>query len=78
MPPALQDEVAAVVPEARATTSWGTPSLDLGAGVTAQLRAAGCTDVRGWPECTREVPRWPSHRRDGARAGRFAGVVWRA
>ena len=45
VPEAMRDEVAAVVPAARATTSWGTPSLDLGAGVRAQLEAAGVTVV---------------------------------
>ena len=41
VPDDMRAEVAAVVPESRATTTWGTPALDLGAGVTAQLRAAG-------------------------------------
>lgn len=77
VPAALQDEVAAIVPESRATTSWGTPALDLGAGVRAQLEAAGVTDVRVVDACTREDARWPSYRRDGAAALRFAGVVWR-
>ncbi len=46
VPAEMQDDVAAVVPEARATTTWGTPSLDLGAGVRAQLTAAGVTRRR--------------------------------
>jgi YfiH family protein len=76
VPSQLRDKVAAVVPEARATTSWGTPSLDLGAGVRAQLAAAGVTDVRAVGVCTREDAAWPSYRRDGAAATRFAGVIW--
>ena len=76
VPVDLQDEVAAIVPESRSTTSWGTPALDLGAGVRAQLDAAGITDVRVVDACTREDPSWPSHRRDGAAATRFAGVIW--
>ncbi|WP_322919494.1 polyphenol oxidase family protein [Nocardioides renjunii] len=76
VPADLQDEVAAVVPEARSTTSWGTPALDLGAGVRAQLDAAGITDVRAVDVCTREDTSWPSHRRDGSASTRFAGVVW--
>ena len=44
------------MPEARSTTSWGTPALDLGAGVRAQLEAAGITDVRVVDACTREDP----------------------
>ncbi|MBS2937612.1 polyphenol oxidase family protein [Nocardioides sp. J2M5] len=76
VPADLQEEVAALVPDARATTSWGTPSLDLGAGVRAQLAAASITDVREVDVCTREDADWPSHRRDGAAATRFAGVIW--
>jgi hypothetical protein len=76
VPARMRDEVAAVEPAARATTTWGTPSLDLGAGVRAQLEAAGVvvTDVS---RCTRESPDLYSHRRDGARAGRLAGLVVR-
>ena len=36
----MRAEVAAVVPASYAETSWGTPSVDLGAGVRAQLRGA--------------------------------------
>jgi copper oxidase (laccase) domain-containing protein len=69
-------EVAAVVPATHATTRWGTPALDLGAGVLAQLTDAGvpAVEVGG---CTREDGTLHSHRRDGAAAGRLAGVVWR-
>jgi polyphenol oxidase len=76
VPPELRAEVAAAVPATYASTSWGTPSLDLGAGVRAQLEGAGCSvvEVGG---CTRELPALHSHRRDGAAAGRLAGVVWR-
>lgn len=76
VPEALRAEVAALVPETFATTSWGTPSLDLGAGVRAQLVAAGArTTAVG--QCTREDTAWPSYRRDGTAATRFAGVIWR-
>ena len=76
VPADLQEEVASVVPESRSTTSWGTPALDLGAGVRAQLASAGVTDVRAVGACTREDPSWPSYRRDGASATRFAGAIW--
>ena len=76
VPAEMQHEVAAVVPESRSTTSWGTPALDLGAGVRVQLEAAGIADVRVVDACTREDASWPSHRRDGAAATRFAGVIW--
>ena len=72
----LQGEVAARVPATRATTSWGTPSLDLGAGVRAQLEAQ---DVRvvDVSACTRESPDLYSYRRDGAGSGRLAGLIRR-
>ena len=76
VPREMQGEVAAMVPQARSTTSWGTPALDLGAGVRAQLEDAGITDVREVGACTLEDPTWPSFRRDGAAATRFAGVIW--
>lgn len=74
VPAALQDEVAAAEPATRSTTTWGTPALDLGAGVRAQLERAGAT-VEEVGRCTREDPALYSYRRDGARAGRLAGLV---
>ncbi|PVG83041.1 laccase [Nocardioides gansuensis] len=75
VPAAMRAEVTALVPAAYATTSWGTPALDIGAGVRSQLEKAGVevVDVGG---CTREEPALHSYRRDGARAGRLAGLVW--
>jgi YfiH family protein len=75
VPATLRDEVTAVVPEAWAETSWGTPALDIGAGVRAQLVRVGVdvVDVEG---CTLEEQSLHSYRRDGASAGRFAGLVW--
>lgn len=75
VPETMREEVAGIVPESRAETSWGTPALDLGAGVAAQLRSAG-VEVVDASRCTRESPDLYSHRRDGARAGRFGGLVW--
>lgn len=75
VPAALQAEAAAVVPESGSTTSWGTPALDLGAGVRAQLHAAGATVVHLAGGCTRESADLYSYRRDGAAAGRQAGLV---
>ncbi|MFC7497540.1 MULTISPECIES: polyphenol oxidase family protein [unclassified Nocardioides] len=75
VPAEMRDEVAALVPESRSETSWGSPALDLGAGVEAQLVAAGA-EVTRVDGCTREDARLHSYRRDGAAAGRFAGLVW--
>ena len=75
VPESLREQVSALVPETFAETSWGTPALDIGAGVRAQLERAGVevVDVGG---CTREESSLHSFRRDGADAGRFAGLVW--
>ncbi|HEU5156855.1 MAG TPA: peptidoglycan editing factor PgeF [Streptosporangiaceae bacterium] len=75
VPTELRDEVAATVPETWSTTRHGTPALDLRAGITAQLAAAGVPDIRHDPRCTIESPELYSYRRD-KRTGRFAGYVW--
>jgi polyphenol oxidase len=74
VPQEMQDEVTAVVPESRATTSWGTPSVDIGAGIRAQLAEEGvaCVDLS---VCTRESPDLYSYRRDRLTSGRQAGVI---
>ena len=74
VPAALQDEVAAVLPQTRATTSWGTPALDLPAGVAAVLEAAGVEHVAHLARDTWTDPALFSFRRS-QRTGRFAGVV---
>jgi YfiH family protein len=74
VPAEMQDDVAAVIPASRATTSWGTPSVDLGAGIRAQLRdeQVECVDLS---RCTRESPDLYSYRRDRLGSGRQAGVI---
>ncbi len=74
VPRDLQEQVLALVPAARAVTPIGTPSLDLGLGVRAQLEPLG-VDVIDASACTRETPGLYSYRRDGAAAGRLAGVI---
>ncbi|MFJ4227358.1 polyphenol oxidase family protein [Paenarthrobacter nicotinovorans] len=74
VPEQLRSEVAAAVPATWSSTSWGTPSLDLPAGVRAQLDAAGVA-VEYLGECTLESEALFSYRRD-PRTGRFAGLVW--
>jgi polyphenol oxidase len=76
VPGALQDEVTAEHPAAAATTSWGTPSLDLTAAVASRLAALGVDDVQRVGGCTRCDPegRWFSHRADPA-SGRQLGLV---
>lgn len=75
VPAAMRDEVAAAVPESFAQTSWGTPALDLGAGIRAQLDAEGVEAV-AVSRCTVEDEDLFSYRREGVRAGRLGGLVW--
>jgi YfiH family protein len=75
VPEELRAEVAARVPAAYAATTWGTPALDIGAGVRAQLEAVDVEVVLAGG-CTLEDPALHSYRRDGAAAGRLAGLVW--
>jgi purine-nucleoside/S-methyl-5'-thioadenosine phosphorylase / adenosine deaminase len=76
VPASMRDEVAEVVPAAYACTTWGTPSVDIGAAVHQQLLVAGCT-VYDRSRCTMESTDLYSHRRDQERSGRFAGIVVR-
>lgn len=76
VPEAVQQQVLDVTPEAAAITTWGSPSLDLRAGVRAQLATAGVRVVADAPACTRCDTRWFSHRRDPG-SGRQVGIVVR-
>lgn len=73
VPARMQAEVLEVAPHAEATTTWGTPSLDLPTAVTAALEERGIqvTRIGG---CTRCEPGWFSHRADPD-AGRQLGLV---
>jgi len=74
VPAGLRDDVAAAVPAAWSTTSWGTPGLDLPAGARAQLEAADVEVLFSGP-CTLENEDLFSYRRNKD-TGRFAGLVW--
>ncbi|MCK9795528.1 peptidoglycan editing factor PgeF [Isoptericola sp. 4D.3] len=77
VPAGMRAEVAAAVPETWATTSAGTPALDLPAGVLAQLAARGVHAARV-DRCTLTDTDLYSHRRataQGTTTGRQAGVV---
>ena len=75
VPEAMRAEVATVEPAAYAETSWSTPSVDVCAGVHAQLERLGVHDREQSPVCTLESRDHFSYRRDGA-TGRLAGYVW--
>jgi YfiH family protein len=79
VPEQMRSEVTDDVPDAWSTTSWGTPAVDVGAGVASQLRTFGVEvldpmagDAR-W--CTRENSDLFSYRRQGRRSGRLGGLV---
>ncbi|MFC9928893.1 peptidoglycan editing factor PgeF [Streptomyces sp. NPDC127190] len=75
VPEAMRAEVAAVEPAAHAETSWGTPAVDVSAGVHAQLDRLGVCDRAQSPVCTLESGDHFSYRRDRT-TGRLAGYVW--
>ncbi|MFG2646433.1 peptidoglycan editing factor PgeF [Streptomyces sp. NPDC048436] len=75
VPEAMRAEVAAVEPAAYAETSWGTPAVDVTAGVHAQLERLGVRDREQSPVCTLESGDHFSYRRDRT-TGRLAGYVW--
>ena len=77
VPAGMAEQVRRSHPEAVGMTSWGTPSLDLGAGCEMQLVELGVEAVRLDP-CTRTSEDLHSHRRDGDVAGRLGGLVWRS
>jgi YfiH family protein len=75
VPERMRAEVAAVEPAAHAETSWGTPAVDVSAGVHAQLDRLGVCDRAQSPVCTLESKDHFSYRRDRT-TGRLAGYVW--
>ncbi|MGP4090729.1 peptidoglycan editing factor PgeF [Streptomyces sp. KR55] len=75
VPEPMRAEVAAVEPAAYAETSWGTPAVDVTAGVHAQLERFGVGDRAQSPVCTLESGDHFSYRRDRT-TGRLAGYVW--
>jgi len=75
VPEEMRADVAAIEPAAYAETSWGTPAVDVTAGVHAQLDRLGVRDREQSPVCTRESGDHFSYRRDRT-TGRLAGYVW--
>ncbi len=74
VPAELRDIVEAAVPGTATTSRWGTPALDLRAGLVAHL-ADRVAEVTVDQVCTVEDGRYFSFRRDGV-TGRFAGLAW--
>lgn len=81
VPEDMREEVARAVPLTHGTTRWGTPALNLPAGVRGQLEALAVSvqDLgAGGNPCTLENERLFSHRAagQGRPVGRLAGLVW--
>jgi YfiH family protein len=74
VPAEMRAEVAERVPAAYAETSWGTPSIDVAAGVIAQLGELG-VEVIDATSCTIESEDLYSYRREGVVSGRMAGLI---
>ncbi|WIG16110.1 polyphenol oxidase family protein [Kocuria rosea] len=80
VPAAMREESGERIPAVAATTSWGTPALDLRAGARERLSALGVGVVEpsgAGSSCTLENERLSSHRRDPG-SGRIVGLVWRS
>ncbi|QLH21183.1 peptidoglycan editing factor PgeF [Streptomyces sp. Rer75] len=75
VPAAMRAEVAGTVPESWAETNWGTPAVDVAAGVRAQLARAGVEMDGESHICTLESADHFSYRRDRT-TGRLASYVW--
>jgi copper oxidase (laccase) domain-containing protein len=73
VPLELREQAAQVHPETRSVDRFGAPSIDVAAGVLAQL-APLCSQVQQLAGCTAEDPSLYSYRREGV-TGRFAGAV---
>lgn len=71
VPQTMAEEAEARVPGSRSVTRWGTPGIDIPAGIIAQL---GDIEVRTVGICTVEDDRFFSYRRSPV-TGRFAGVL---
>ncbi|NDK32282.1 polyphenol oxidase family protein [Nesterenkonia haasae] len=80
VPQAMFDELTVDRPALAATTSWGTPALDLRSEARAILEShhVAVVDVAG---CTIENPTLFSHRvsqKNGTPEGRIAALIWKA
>lgn len=74
VPAEMRAEVAERVPASYSETSWGTPAIDVAAGVEAQLAELDCMVIRA-TTCTIESENLYSYRREGAVSGRLAGLI---
>lgn len=74
VPEEMRAEVAEQVPASYSETTWGTPAIDVAAGVKAQLAELG-VEVVDATACTIESENLYSYRREGPESGRMAGLI---
>ncbi|WP_344231853.1 peptidoglycan editing factor PgeF [Kribbella hippodromi] len=74
VPAEMRAEVTAQVPASYSETSWGTPAIDVAAGVRAQLADLD-VEVIDATACTIESGSLYSYRREGPESGRMAGLI---
>ncbi|MCI9887332.1 peptidoglycan editing factor PgeF [Micrococcales bacterium 31B] len=76
VPEAMAAESEAIFPGSRATTTWGTTSINIAAGLSFDLQECGVRSEHIWlpPACTIEDERFFSYRRE-PHTGRFAGII---
>lgn len=72
VPADMAREAERLVPGSSSVTSWGTPSIDVPAGLVGQLD--GLASIETSRECTYESETYFSYRRNN-QTGRFAGVL---
>ncbi len=78
VPARMREEAGRMEASSVSETSWGTPAIDIPAGLRDQLRGLGVRDVVVDGRCTLEDTSFHSHRRStraGLSAGRFVGVL---
>ncbi|MDT0447247.1 peptidoglycan editing factor PgeF [Streptomyces johnsoniae] len=75
VPEDMRQEAERLVPGSAGTTRWGTPAVDIPAGVRRQLVGCGVRDIRLSTVCTLESDAHFSYRRDRL-TGRQASYVW--
>ncbi|MGH3788891.1 MAG: peptidoglycan editing factor PgeF [Pseudonocardiaceae bacterium] len=75
VPAQMQADVESHLPGSACRTRWGTPGLDLRAGLWRQLATAGVARIGVDPRCTVEDPALYSYRGEGA-TGRLAALTW--
>ncbi|WP_288831317.1 peptidoglycan editing factor PgeF [uncultured Corynebacterium sp.] len=75
VPEAMARDVEKHLPGSMTRTRWGTPGIDVRAGLVRQLMGLGVTHIDADPRDTVTDRDFFSYRREGT-TGRQAGVIW--